>query len=236
MKKLPELSLFFPFWNEEKNIESVVLSAIPVLDSVASKWEIIMIDDGSSDKTLVKAQELEKQNKNLKSVSHMPNRGYGAALKEGFLNSQFKYVAFADGDGQFDISEISKFIEKINEADMVIGFRKIRKDSPVRHVLMNMLKLWDFIFFRFYFQDIDCGFKMFKKGALEKLMPLRSEGAMITTEILAKAKKKKLKIKEIEVSHYPRQFGEQSGANVPVVVRAVLESFILWFDIHNGRI
>ena len=236
MKKFPELSLFFPFWNEEKNIEKVVLSAIPILDSVASKWEIIMIDDGSSDKTLIKAQELEKQNKNLKLVSHMPNRGYGAALKEGFLNAKFKYVAFTDGDGQFDISEISKFIEKINEADMVIGFRKIRKDSPVRHVLMNMLKLWDFIFFRFYFQDIDCGFKMFKKEALEKIMPLRSEGAMITTEILAKAKKKKLKIKEIEVSHYPRQFGEQSGANVPVVVRAVLESFILWFDIHNGRI
>lgn len=236
MKKLPELSLFFPFWNEEKNIENVVLSAIPVLDSVASKWEIIMVDDGSSDKTLLRAQELVNQNKNLRLVSHMPNRGYGAALKEGFLNSNYKYVAFTDGDGQFDISEISKFVEEINKSDVVIGFRKKRKDSPVRHILMNMLKVWDFIFFRFYFQDIDCGFKMFKKEALDKLMPLRSEGAMITTEILAKAKNKKLKIKEIEVSHYPRKFGEQSGANIPVVIRAILESFILWFDIHNGRI
>lgn len=104
-----------------------------------------------------------------------------------------------------------------------------------RHILMNLLKVWDFVFFGFYFKDIDCGFKMFTKHAVTEIMPLRSEGAMITTEILAKAKKKKLRIKEIEVSHYPREFGSQTGGNIYVVVRAVLESFILWWDIKNGR-
>jgi hypothetical protein len=99
-----------------------------------------------------------------------------------------------------------------------------------------MLKIWDYIFFRFYFKDIDCGFKMFKREALLQIMPLRSEGAMITTEILAKATRKKLKIKEVEVNHFPREYGAQSGANIAVVVRAVLESFILWFDILNKRI
>ena len=101
---------------------------------------------------------------------------------------------------------------------------------------MYLLKFWDYIFFRFYFKDIDCGFKMFRKSALQEIMPLRSEGAMITTEILAKATRKKLKIREVEVNHYPREFGAQSGANLAVVVRAVLESFILWFDILNKRI
>lgn len=236
MKKLPELSIFFPFWNEEENIEKVVGDAVGVADKIADKWEIIMVDDGSSDNTAKIGARLAESNRKLRLVSYHPNRGYGAALKEGFLHSKYKHIVFMDGDGQFDFSEISKFVEKIESSDLVIGYRKKRQDQLVRHVLMNMLKIWDFIFFGFYFKDIDCGFKMFNKEALEKIMPLRSEGAMITTEILAKAKRKKVKITEVEVTHYPRRFGVQTGANIPVVVRAVLESFILWLDIHNGRI
>ncbi|MBU2632261.1 glycosyltransferase family 2 protein, partial [Patescibacteria group bacterium] len=100
---------------------------------------------------------------------------------------------------------------------------------------MNLLKIWDFVFFRFYFRDIDCGFKMFKKSALEKILPFRSEGAMITTEILAKAKRKKLRIDQVMVSHFPRKYGDQSGGNLRVVVRAIGESFILWSDLRNER-
>ncbi len=235
--KINELSVFFPFWNEEKNVENVVLSAIPILEKSAKKWEILMIDDGSQDNTKQVAEKLEKNHKFLKVISHSPNRGYGSALKEGFQNAQYETVVFADGDGQFDFSELHKFIEKINSCDIVVGFRKKRRDRKIfkRLLLMNMLKIWDLILFGFYFKDIDCGFKMFKKSALEAIGPLRSEGAMITTEILAKATKRKLKIKQVGVEHYPRQFGEQTGANIPVIVRAVLESFILWWDIKNSR-
>lgn len=236
MNKLPELSIFFPFWNEEKNVKNVVESAIPIAGEIASEWEILIIDDGSKDRTFEIGTDLSKKHKNIRVISHSPNRGYGAALREGFSNAKYKYVVFTDGDGQFDFGEVTKFVEKIGNSDMVIGYRKKRRDSIARHILMNLLKLWDFIFFGFYFTDIDCGFKMFKKDALEKIMPLRSEGAMITTEILAKSKLKKLKINEVEVNHYPRKFGVQSGANIPVIVRAMLESFILWFDIRNKRV
>lgn len=235
-KKLPELSIFFPFWNEEKNVKHVVESAIPVAKSIAEQWEILIIDDGSSDKTYEIGRELAQKYKNVRAITHAPNRGYGAALREGFENARYKYVVFTDGDRQFDFSEIDKFVDAISGSDIVIGFRKKRRDKFVRHVLMYLLKIWDFVFFRFYFKDIDCGFKMFRKSVFNEIMPLRSEGAMITTEILAKATRKKLKIKEVEVNHYPREFGDQSGANIAVVVRAVLESFILWFDIHNKRI
>lgn len=235
MNKLNSLSIFFPFWNEEKNIEHVVASALRIVPTIANKWEILMVDDGSSDKTLEIAQKLAEKNRNLKVVSHKPNRGYGAALREGFMNAQYDYVVFTDGDGQFDFSQISRFIEKIGKADMVIGYREKRRDHPLRHFLMNLLKIWDIVFFGFHFRDIDCGFKMFKKSALDKIMPLKSEGAMITTEILVKAKKKKLNIVEVEVSHHPRIYGDQSGGNFPVVIRAILESFILWWDMKNGR-
>lgn len=234
-KKLPEISIFFPFWNEEKNVEEVVKSALPVVKKIADKWEIIMVDDGSSDNTLEICKQLAKTEKNLKIVSHIPNRGYGSALRDGFENSTYKFIAFIDGDRQFDFSEIGKFIDKIDKADMVIGYRKVRHDHPLRHVLMNLLKIWDYIFFRFYFTDIDCGFKMFRREALDRILPLKSEGAMITTEILAKAKRARLRIIEQEVNHFPRKYGDQSGGNIRVILRAIKESFFLWKDLNYGR-
>ena len=232
MSKVPELSIFFPFWNEEGNIKKVVENAISVAQKVADKWEIIMVDDGSSDKTLEIANSLAKQNPNLLVKSHKENRGYGAALKTGFLTSKYQLVVFNDGDGQFDLSEVDKFLEKIKNADVVIGYRKKRLDNPFRHLLMNMLKVWDLLFFNFRFRDIDCGFKLFSKNSIEKIMPLKSEGAMITTEILAKAKKNKLKILEVEVNHYPRMYGDQSGGNLRVILRAIKESLLLWINLN----
>ena len=232
MNKFEELSIFFPFWNEEENLETVVSKAIPVAQKVADKWEIIMIDDGSSDKTLEKMKRLSAKDNRLITVSHVSNRGYGAALKSGLMQAKYKYIVFNDGDGQFDFSEIDKFIPKIENADIVIGFRKKRLDHPFRHLLMNLLKIWDFIFFGFRFKDIDCGFKLFRKEAIEKILPLNSEGAMITTEILAKAKKAHLKIVEVEVHHYPRIYGDQSGGNLRVILRAIKESLILWKELN----
>lgn len=236
-KKLSELSIFFPFWNEEDNIENVVKRAIPIAERVAQKWEIIMIDDGSSDKTLRIAEKLAKEDDRLRVISHQPNRGYGAALTSGFTHAKYDVVVFNDGDAQFDFSEVTKFIEKIDSSDIVIGYREKRRDHQLfkRLLLMNLLKVGDFLLFHFSFRDIDCGFKMFTRNAVEHLMPLRSEGAMITTEILAKAKRKKLKITEVGVTHYPRKLGHQTGANFPVIIRAVLESLVLWYDLHYGR-
>ena len=236
-KKVEELSIFFPFWNEEKNIENVVKKAIPVARRNALNWEIIMIDDGSSDKTYQICKKLADEDpRHLKVISHKPNRGYGAALREGLKNAKYTLIVFNDGDGQFDLSEVNKFIEKIKSADIAIGFRKKRRDHPMRRVLMQLLRIWDLVFFGFYFRDIDCGFKLFRKSAIEKISPLKSEGAMITTEILTKAKKAGLKIAEVEVLHYPRLYGDQSGGNLRVILRAIRESFILWFDLRYGRI
>lgn len=235
MEKVKELSIFFPFWNEEENIEKVVKKSILVAKKTAENWEIIMVDDGSSDKTYNLAIKLAKNNPNLRVVKNSQNRGYGAALKRGFKESKYELVVFTDGDGQFDLSQLDRFLRKIEEADIVIGYRKKRLDHPLRHVLMNLLKIWDFLFFGFYFRDIDCGFKLFRKNAISKIEPLHSEGAMITTEILAKAKRKRLRIKQVEVTHYPRLYGDQSGGNLRVILRALRESLLLWKELNYGR-
>lgn len=233
MSKTPEISIFFPFWNEEKNIQLVVEKAILVAKKVATKWEILMIDDGSSDQTAEKGKLLVKKYPNVRLVSYKPNRGYGAALKTGLEKAKYNLVVFTDGDGQFDFSQVTKFLDKIKGNDMVIGFRSTRRDSLVRHLLMLYLKLHDFVLFGFNFKDIDCGFKLFSRKALNSIMPLKSEGAMITTEILAKAKRNNLKIVEVGVQHYPRQFGMQSGANLRVLLRAFKESLLLWQELQK---
>lgn len=233
--KVPELSIFFPFWNEEENIEQVVKNGVSIAKKVAKKWEIIIVDDGSSDRTLQLAKKLEVQLPNIRVVSHVPNRGYGAALKDGFSHARYERIVFTDGDGQFDFSEVTKFLDKISGVDMVIGYRKKRHDHPFRHLLMNLLKVWDLLLFGFYFKDIDCGFKMFTRETLDAIIPLQSEGAMITSEILAKAKRLGLRIVQVEVTHYPRVYGNQSGGNLRVVLRAVRESLLLWYNLHYGR-
>jgi glycosyltransferase involved in cell wall biosynthesis len=237
MTKVKELSIFFPFWNEEENIEKVVTQAKKIAENVAKQWEIIMVDDGSEDKTLKIATKLAAQDDRLRVVALKPNRGYGAALAAGFANARYDYVVFTDGDLQFDFQEVTQFLEKIGRADIVIGYRQKRRDKDIfkRLLLMYLLKVWDLILFRFYYKDIDCAFKMFRKKAIMQLLPVRSEGAMVSTELLAKATRKKMKIVEVGVTHYPRLQGHQSGANIPVVIRAILESFILWWDLKNGR-
>ncbi len=235
MNQVSELSIFFPFWNEEKNIETVIKKAIPIAKKIAKKWEILIIDDYSTDNTLEIAEKLASQYSQIKIIHHTANRGYGASLKSGFKNSKYNLIIFTDGDNQFDFSESPRLIEKIKDSDFVIGFRKKRHDNKFRHLLMNLLKVWDFIFFGFYFKDIDCGFKLFKRSSLRKIEPLKSEGAMITTEILAKAKRKNLKIAQVEVTHYPRKYGDQSGGNLRVIFRAIKESIFLWKNLNYGR-
>src|SRR5688500_14658238 len=117
-KKVPELSIFFPFWNEQENIESVVKSAIPIAKDLAEKWEIIIVDDGSTDSTASIAKRLAKDNTNVFLVSNKTNRGYGAALKSGFEVAKFELIVFTDGDNQFDFSQTTRFLEKIHDSDL----------------------------------------------------------------------------------------------------------------------
>lgn len=200
---------------------------MPVLREVAEKHEVIIVDDGSIDGTETVIEELIKQYPEVKLVSHQENLGYGAALISGFKNSKYDLVVFNDGDGQFDFSEIKLFLKKIKNYDLVIGFRRKRVDAPLRQILQFLLKIWVFGFFGFTVKDIDCGFKLFKKEALRKIMPFKSQGAMISTEILYKAKKKDLSICQLPVSHYPRFAGKQTGGNLKVIMTAIAETIKL---------
>lgn len=235
MKKLPELSVFFPAYNEEKNIEDTVLKAAKILPNVASKWEILIINDGSSDKTKKISEKLAQNDKRIKLINHKKNRGYGAAFKTGLYSSKYKWITFTDADGQFDFSEITNFIKTQQEtsADLVIGYYKNRQVPFYRKV---NTKLWEFVVFAFFglkVKDIDCGFKFISKNVVDTVPKLESErGAFISSEFLIKTKKADFKIVEIGATHFPRTEGEGTGSNLNVIIKSFLDLAKLWKNLR----
>jgi len=227
MEEISEITAFFPTFNEESSLREVVEKAIGVLEKIAPKWEIIIVNDGSQDETGKIAEKLAKKDRRIKVVHHSQNRGYGAALKSGFYNAKYEWIVFTDADGQFDFSQITKFIETQRKtgADLVIGYYLKRKVSFLR-VLGSKL-LWEpavFLLFGLKVKDIDCGFKLLKKEVIEKIPRLEAErGPFISSELLIKAKKLGFKIAEVEVHHYPRKAGRATGASLRVVLSGLVD-------------
>lgn len=227
-----ELSVFFPAYNEEKNIQSTVKKAMTVLKNLDIKWEIVVVNDGSVDNTGLKAQELVDLNNQVR-VINQTNGGYGTALRAGFNNARYNLIAYTDSDGQFDFSEVTKFLDAIKTADLVIGYRIKRNDHFIRLLFAKGWALSLFIFFGLSLKDVDCGFKMVKKQVLEKIPPLEStRGGMINAELAIKAKKLGFKVEEVGVNHYPRLAGKPTGASIRVVIRSYLDLFKLWWKLR----
>ena len=230
-KIIDQISVFLPAYNEEQNIKTVTLSVQNVLETIADKWEIIIVNDGSTDSTYQSAIGLVKSDKRIRLISHKENRGYGASLKSGFYNARFNWIAFIDSDGQFDFSEITKFIEKQKEtgADMVIGYYRRRKVSAFKILTSKIWELAVFVLFGLRIRDIDCGFKLISKKIIDTIPHLESErGAFISSELLIKAKKKGFKIEEVPITHYPRTKGVGTGRNLNVIIKSFSDLFKLW--------
>jgi glycosyltransferase involved in cell wall biosynthesis len=224
--KVEELSVFFPAYNEEANIKETITKAIKVLPKVAKKWEIIVVNDGSTDKTGEIVTGLIAQEKRLRMISHTPNRGYGAAVKSGLYNSRYDPIVFTDADGQFNFSEVAKFIktQKKTGADLVIGYYLKRAVPPYRIWASRIWELVVYLMFGLKVKDIDCGFKLIRKKVVEKIPRLEAErGPFISSELLIKAKKAGFKIVEIGVCHYPRKEGSATGASLKVGLSGLLE-------------
>ncbi|MBI1863891.1 glycosyltransferase family 2 protein [Candidatus Woesebacteria bacterium] len=232
---ISNLSVFFPAYNEEENIKNTVEKAKKLLQKISDNWEIIIINDGSSDKTEKISKKLVNEDKKIKLITHSPNRGYGAAVKSGLYNSKYDWIAFTDSDGQFDFSEITNFIEKQREsnADLVVGYYKKRQVSKFKIITSKMWELAVFLLFGLKVHDIDCGFKLISKNVIDKIPKLESErGAFISSEFLIKAKKSGFKIVEIPVTHFPRTKGTGTGRNIDVIIKSFLDLFHLWQKLH----
>jgi len=237
--KLNELSVFFPCYNEAKNIRNTIDKALPIIEKIAKKWEIIIIDDGSTDNTGKIIRQIQKKHpKRIKIITHRPNRGYGAAFKSGFYASRYQWITFTDADGQFDFNDIHRLIKKQQQtkADIVIGYYLGRKVPFYRIWGSKLWQLAVFLLFGLKVKDIDCGFKLIKKEIINAIPSLESErGPFISSEFLIKAKKAGFKVVEQGVHHFSRQAGQATGANLNVILSGFKDLFSLWFKINFSR-
>ncbi|MFC1849208.1 glycosyltransferase family 2 protein [candidate division CSSED10-310 bacterium] len=222
----PDISLFFPAYNEEGNIERVVLEAKSILEELARNFEIIIVNDGSNDDTGKIADALAAQDPRIKVCHHPLNRGYGAALKTGYTAARLEYIFFVDSDGQFDLSEMHKFMPFIADFDIVTGYRIRRQDNFVRILNARGWNIINKILFGINVKDINCAFKCIKRSVFD-LFTLTTDGAMINAELYAKARIHELTIKEIGVSHYSRTIGTQTGAHLSVIIKAFRELWLI---------
>ena len=234
---IKSLSVFFPVVNEEANLENIVSHAVRVLENLKLDYEIIIVDDGSTDKTGEIAEKLAKENSLIQVLHHNGNYGYGEALKTGFYNAKYEIIVYTDGDGQFNFSEVDNFLEKIEAYDLIIGFRIKRKDNFIRTLFAKGWAFALFLFFGLNLKDVDCGFKMIRKKVLDTIPKLEStRGGMINAELAIKAKKFGFKITQIGVNHYPRVAGKPTGANINVIVSSFADLFKLWWRLRKHEV
>jgi glycosyltransferase involved in cell wall biosynthesis len=164
------ISAFFPVLNEEGTVEKLTEDLLGILKSNFEQKEVIIINDGSTDRTGYIAENLlAKNNGHVKVIHHPKSTGYGNALRSGFSAAQYDLVFFTDGDYQFDMNDLHQAISLIEDCDIVVGYRRNRKDPKHRIFLSKGYNLLIRTLFGSKLKDIDCSFKLFKRAALKKI-------------------------------------------------------------------
>ena len=221
------LSVVLPAHNEEENIENTVSGCVSYLTGKVGAFESIVVNDGSKDNTRSIIEKMSSADPSVVLVNHEVNRGYGGALLSGFERASLHYIFFMDSDGQFDISDLDRMLPSVNEKEVLIGYREDRADSSIRSLNAWMYAKYVQLMFGLNVTDMDCAFKVFPTKAYHSVRPIVSGGAFFTAEFLIKLQKRGYKLVEFPVRHFPRQFGEQSGANIKVILRMFKESWKL---------
>ena len=231
-KRKESISVVFPAYNEEGNIGKTVSEAIKILPELTDDWEVIVVNDGSKDRTAYILKEYTRVHPNVKDIHHPSNKGYGAALKSGITSASKDLIFFCDSDLQFDLRELTKLLQWIDQYDIVAGYREKRSDSFHRRLNAFSWNMLVRLLLGIKIKDIDCAFKIFKRQVFDKVK-INAVGAMVNTEILSQAFKYGFTIKEVPVSHFPRTQGQQTGANLKVIIKAFKELFRLYNKLKN---
>ena len=226
------ISAFFPAYNEEANIVPLAEKTSKVLSGICEDYEVIIVNDGSKDRTAEVSAELAKRDGHVRVINHEKNTGYGGAVKTGLNSGKFEWVFFTDGDGQFDVAEIPLLTAMTDKFDLIVGYRIKRADPFHRKLNALMWGTMVKMLFRFWVKDVDCAFKLMRKEIIDRAK-VESEGALISTELLAKAVKLGYKVGEVGVHHYPRRAGTQTGAKLNVILKAFVELFKLYGKIQK---
>lgn len=220
-------SLCMPCFNEAEVLTEVLQGAVAVLPEFVGEFEIIVVDDGSTDATAKVVENFSESNDCVRLVRHTINRGYGAAVSSGLRAAQGELICFTDGDGQFNLLDLPHLLVEAQTSDVVIGYRHQRADNGIRRFNAQSWKWLIRALVGLRVRDLDCAFKLFPRWVVEQLQ-LTADGACISAEILAQCYRGGVTVSEVPVNHFPRAAGKATGGNLKVVAKAFRELPIVW--------
>ncbi len=227
------LTIFFPCYNDRETIPKLIEKA----DAVAREWtndyEILVIDDGSSDGSREILRDLQSKYPRLRPIFHEHNKGYGAVLQTGFHQSVKDLVFYTDGDGQYNVSELESLIPLMtSEVDIVNGYKIKRADSWHRKVLGEIYKSIAKIFFGIRMRDVNCDFRLMRRKIFDRIK-LQSKSGALGLEMIKKAQLAGFHFVEHPVHHYPRSYGRSQFLNLKQIVQTVSDLICLKCELWN---
>jgi glycosyltransferase involved in cell wall biosynthesis len=232
------VSAFFPCYNDEATIGSVVETAAATLDRVGAYGEIIVVNDGSSDGSENVLKKLTETEPRLRVVTHEHNRGYGGALLSGFSSSTKQWVFYTDGDGQFDPGELELLVSQArDDIDVVQGYKLNRADNLARKVIGRVYHRFVSFVFGLRVRDTDCDFRLMRRSKLEAVRLEKTTG-VICVELVRKLQDAGARFTEVGVHHYPRTHGRSQFFKLTSVVRTLWDLAKLWVQLvvlRRGR-
>lgn len=224
------ITIAIPAYNEEENIEWVVKDSLKSLPKYFKNYEVLVINDGSTDKTAVILDKLKKRNKKIRII-HQKNGGYSKAMAVGIQNAKKKFVAYVPADGQYTVDDMSKMYSLMESSDIVLGYRGTRKDyNSYRKIISYGYLIFLWLLFGISVKDLN-GPTIWRTKEVKKLKRIystKSKGVFILAEIVARFKKKKLRIAEAKSVYRARRGGTVKNAKLKVVIDTFTDALKLW--------
>jgi len=229
------LSVFFPAYNDARTIGKLVADALAVMPALADDYEIIVVNDGSTDETAAVLDELARDDAHVRVVHHERNLGYGAALRSGFSHARKELVFYTDGDGQYDVRELARLRPLLTSGvDVVNGFKIKRADNIRRKLIGGLYNRLARLLFRLPVRDVDCDFRLLRRSAVAGVTLTASSGA-ICVELVRKLHAAGCRFTEVPVSHYPRAHSRSQFFTPRRVARTAWDFWALWLRLVAMR-
>ncbi len=226
------ISVFFPAYNDGGTIASMVLLAAQTLQALTDDYEIIVVQNGSTDNTVEVLDALDGQVAHLRVLKHHEALGYGGALRVGFASATKELIFYTDSDAQYDVRELPLLVAALTpDVDIVNGYKISRSDPLVRVVIGRIYHYAMKLMFRFPIRDVDCDFRLIRRHVFEKIQ-LTSYSGSICVEFVAKATDLGYRFAEVPVHHFHRAYGRSQFFNFKRIGETVVQLLGLWWTLR----